>query len=486
MLWSQTTVSLKRAGKLSLEKVGQEEVQKLKDSVWLIQGNTNIYCDSAYLNKLTNSAKAFGHVRIIDIVDPVNIQSDYLEYDGNTRIAKLRNNVIMKDDSVTLYTNNLDYNRNTSVGGYFNGGKLVDAQNELDSEFGFYNTQTKGSEFFQNVVMENPEFDLETDTLYYNSLTSLARTKGKTLGITIDSDTLRTDKGLIYNRIKKYSEIYEGNISNVDFYIEAETIIANDSLQTYSAKQQIKMISKPDSLTIYGDQGNYSKLKKTALVYENAYLRKMMEGDSLFLSADTLYSNQFDESNKYLTAYHDVKMFKSNMQGVADSVSYNFSDSTIYMYVDPIIWAQDSQISADSINIEIKESKIDKMNLTKNSFVIQRDSAGNYNQVKGRNMIVYFDGSYISKTDVTGNGESIYHIKEATGAMSMNKIKCSNMTLYFRRSAVIEIRTYREVDGQVKPEFEIDPIDRRLRGFQWQLDRKPQLRQVARHLRYDR
>lgn len=486
MLWAQTTVSLKRAGKLSLEKIGQEEVQKLKDSVWLIQGNTNIYCDSAYLNKLTNSAQAFGHVRIIDKVDPVNIESEYLEYNGNSRIAKLRNNVVMKDDSVTLYTNNLEYNRNTSVGSYFKGGKLIDAQNELVSEFGFYNTQTKASEFYQNVVMENAEFDLETDTLFYNSLTSLARTEGRTVGITIDSDTLRTDKGLIYNRIKKYSEIYEGNISNVDFYIEAATIIANDSLQTYSASQQIKMISKPDSLTIYGDQGNYNKLKKTALVYENAYLKKIMEGDSLFLSADTLYSNQFDEMNKYLTAYHDVKMFKSNMQGAADSVSYNFSDSTIYMYVDPIIWAQDSQISADSINIEVRESKIDKMNLARNSFVIQRDSAGNYNQVKGRNMVVYFEDSYISKTDVTGNGESIYHIKEATGAMSMNKIKCSNMALYFRQSAVTEIRTYQEVDGQVKPELEIEPIDRRLRGFQWQIDRRPQLRQVARHLRYDR
>ncbi len=482
----QTTVSLKRAGTLSLEKIGNESVQKLKDSVVLIQGNTTIYCDSAYLNKLTNSARAFGHVKIIDIVDPLDIQSDYLEYDGNSRVAKLRSKVIMKDDSVTLYTDNLDYDRNTSVGNYFNGGKLIDAQNELESDFGYYYTATKKSEFFKNVVMVNADFNLETDTLYYNTLSSLARTKGRTIGITSDADTLRTNKGLIYNKKKRYSEIYEGNINSLDFYIEADTIVANDSLKLYTASQQIKMISKPDSLTIFGEKGNYHKIGKTALVYKNAYLRKMLEGDSLFMSADTLFSNQSDEANKYLTAYHDVKMFKSNMQGVADSVSYNFSDSTIYMFQDPVIWAQDSQITADSLNIEIRESKIDRMNLTKNSFVIQRDSAGNYNQVKGRNMVVFFEDSYISKTDVSGNGESIYHIKEATGAMSMNKIKCSNMALYFEKSAVTEIRTYREVDGQVKPEFEIEPIDKRLRGFIWNVDRKPELRQVARHLRYDR
>lgn len=482
MAWGQTKVTLKRAGKL----IGYGNEQSMKDSVVLIQGNTTIFCDSARLNKLTNSAKAYGHVRIIDTVDPVNIKSDYLEYDGNTRIARLRRNVVMKDDSVTLFTDFLDYNRNSEVGNYYNGGKLIDENNELTSDYGFYYTRTKEAEFFMKVDMVNPEFKLKTDTLYYNTNTSLARTKGKTEGITIDSDTLNTNKGLIYNRQKMYSEIYEGNVRNVDVYIEADTIVADDAAKIYSASQNIEMLSKADSLTVFGDKGTYKKSLKEAIVYENAYLRKLMEGDSLFISADTLYSNQFDPEAKYLTAYHNVKMFKSNMQGVADSVSYNFSDSTIYMYKDPAIWAENSQLTADSINIEVRDSKIYKMNLNVNSFVIQQDSASNFNQVKGKSMEVYFRDGFIHKTDVNGNGESIYYIKEATGAMSMNKMKCSNMALYFNRNSVTEIRTYKEVDGQVKPQLEIAPIDKKLRGFVWLEDRRPALRQVARHLRYDR
>ena len=93
---SQTEVKLKRAGFLAKVNIGKESVQRLKNDVWLVQGNTNIYCDSAYLNKETNSARAFGRVRIIDTVDPLHIESDYMEYDGNTRRAKLRNNVVMK------------------------------------------------------------------------------------------------------------------------------------------------------------------------------------------------------------------------------------------------------------------------------------------------------------------------------------------------------------------------------------------------------
>ena len=68
----------------------------------------------------------------------------------------------------------------------------------------------------------------------------------------------------------------------------------------------------------------------------------------------------------------------------------------------------------------------------------------------------------------------------------MNSMKCSNMALYFSQNTITEIRNYEQVDGQVKPEFEISRLDRRLRGFNWLGDEKPTLEQVARHLRYDR
>ena len=482
----QTTVRLEYAGRLTQEEVDGERIQKLIDSVWLVQGNTNIYCDSAYLNQQTNSARAFGHVRIIDKVDPLDISSDYLEYNGNQRIAYLRYNVVMKDDSTTLYTDNLDYDRNTRVGNYFQGGKLLDDTNELTSILGYYDSQTKQARFYDSVRMTNNEFYLETDTLFYNTLNTQSKTFGPTLGITTDGDTLQSNKGLIYNRQTRYAEVYYGRVYNDEFDIEADTLITNDSTKIYKAYQNIVMTSKEDSLTIFGDKARYDKLQNTALAYENAYLRKMMEGDSLFIKADTLYSDQSDPENKYLTAYHGAQLFKSNMQGIADSVSYNFSDSTIYMYTDPVIWSNDSQITADSINIEIVENKVHKMNLAIKSFVIAQDSAKHFNQVSGKTMEIFFKDGFVNRTDVNGNGESIYYVTDKTGAVTMNKLKCSDMRLYFENNEVTEIRTYVEVDGKLIPEFEIVPIDRRLRGFNWRIKEKPELKSIARHLRYDR
>lgn len=482
----QTTVRLKKAGRLTLDIIEGQSIQKLIDSVWLVQGNTNIYCDSAYLNKETNSAKAFGHVRIIDMVDSIDIESDFLEYDGNLKIAHLRNNVIAKDDSSTLYTDFLDYDRVSRIGHYFNGGKLVDPTTKLTSKRGFYNYITKASEFYDSVRMVNDEFYLETDTLFYNTLNGETRSLGTTLGVTADADTLTTDTGLVYNRQIRYAEVYYGRVFNDEFDIEADTLVTDDSLQVYSAFRNIVMTSKGDSMTIFGDKAKYDKINNTAIAYENSYLRKMMQGDSLFIKADTLFSDQSDPENKFLKAYHNVQLFKSNMQGIADSMSYNFTDSTIYMYQDPVIWSNDGQISADSISIEIKKDKIDKMNLAIKSFVISQDSSKNFNQISGKIMEIFFKDGFIHKTDVNGNGESIYFVVDETGALSMNKIKCSDMALYFEGNTVTEIRTYREVDGQVIPEFKILPVDRRLRGFNWRFRDKPKLRDIATHLRYDR
>ncbi len=485
-LIGQSTVRLVYAGKFKSVIIDGQSVTQLIDSVHLIQGTTEIFCDSANLYRITNSAQAYGNVRIIDTVDVMDVSSDYLEYNGNSRVAYLRENVIMKDDSATLYTNNLDYDRNTSVGNYFGGGRLIDDTNELTSKKGYYNSANKQAEFYDSVRMINEDFYLETDSLIYNTLNAKSQTYGPTLGITTEGDTLQSTKGLIYDKATRYAEVYSGRIFNNEFDIEADTLITNDSLQLYKAFGNITMFSKEDSMTIYGDKAIYDKANDTAIAYENSYMKTLMQGDSLFIKADTLFSDQSDPENKYLSAYHNVQLFKSNMQGIADSMIYNFTDSTIFMYQDPVIWSNSSQITADSINIEIVNDKVDKMNLAIKSFVISQDSAQNFNQVSGKTMEVYFQDGFVSRTDVNGNGESIYYVVDKAGATSMNKLKCSSMRLYFENNAVAEIRTYRDVDGQVIPQFEVKETDKILRGFNWRFSEKPKLRDIARYLRYDR
>jgi len=483
--FAQKTVTVKRAGSLKQVIIDGESVQKLVEDVWLLHESTNIKCDSAYFYKKTNSAKAFGNVRITDAEDGLNLRGEYMEYDGNGRVAKMRDKVIMLDDSASLYTDNLDFDRNKQIGYYYNGGKLVDSTTVLTSISGYYNTLTKASQFIDSVFLESPDYQLTTDTLNYSTLTKILVTRGETEAFTYDGDTLRTKVGLLYNSNLKYSEIYYGNITTAAYEIKADSIFANDVSQFYQAARNVRMESKEDSLTIFGEHMKYYRNQGKSIIYEDAYVRKLIQNDSLYIKGDTLISVQDTLANqKYLTAYKGVELFKSDMQGRADSIGYNLNDSTIYMYQDPIIWNVDSQIEADSINISISNNLIHRMDLTLNSFVITQDTVLNFNQVKGRNMKVFFDDGLITRTDINGNGESIYFaIDKKTGASSMNKVICSNMAIYFENNAVSELRMFSNVEGDYVPPIEITEPDTKLRGFNWQDESKPKLLDIALHLR---
>lgn len=484
----QTTITVKNADSFKPGVVNGRRVQKLIGNVQMVQENTNIYCDSAYLYTDINSATAFGHVRILDRVDSLDMSGEYLEYKGNTRVVEVRRNVILKDDSTTLYTNNLDYDRKTSIGYYFDGGKLVDSLNVLTSFRGYYNSQTKEAQFLDSVILDSPDMYLETDTLDYHTETENSRTRGRTWAVTADADTLSSNVGMLYQPRKKISEVYYGTIVTKAYEIVGDTLIANDSLKYYLGIQNVSLESFEDSLTIYAHRVRYDEPISRAKAYNQAYLRKMMNGDSLFIKADTLLSVQNEEDSvKYLSAYFNGQMYKSDMQANSDSIVYNLSDSTIYMYQDPVIWNVDSQISADSIRITTANNRIHRMYLVQNSFVISQDSARNFNQVKGRNMDVFFEEGFIRRTDVYGNGESIYFAGDAGGGpSSMNKLKCSNMRIYFSNNVVTELRTYREIDGRLIPAQEIQEPERLLRGFNWRISEKPTLRSMVRRQRYDR
>ena len=117
---------------------GANGFERLLGSVRMKNQNTLISCDSAHFFRTSNMAKLYGRVLIEDQEDPVTTRSTYAEYDGNTKLAKLRNKVVFTNGETTLYTDYLNYDRAQNIATYFNKGKVVDSTNVLTSERGRY------------------------------------------------------------------------------------------------------------------------------------------------------------------------------------------------------------------------------------------------------------------------------------------------------------------------------------------------------------
>ena len=109
------------------------------------------------------------------------------------------------------------------------------------------------------------------------------------------------------------------------------------------------------------------------------------------------------------------------------------------------------------------------------SFVISIDTLINYNQIKGRKMLVNFtDSSRIEKVTVEGNGESIYYaIDEKNTVTGMNRVQCGKMNINFKKNKVSKIAFLSKPDGKFIPPKEIKADDKELDGFRWRVAERP-------------
>ena len=454
--------------------------QKLIGDVKLVQDDTNIYGDSVILYRDRNVTEVFGKIVRIEKGDSITVTGGKLIYDGNQRLAEMRQKVVYRDPSMTLYTDYLDFDMKRNLAYYFEGGKLVDTTNVLTSRRGSYHTTSSLAAFKDSVVLDNPKYDLQSDTLEYNTRTKVAYTLGPTTIISSDSSIAYAEAGSEFKTAEKQSVFNIGTVETEAYVISADYLFVDDFRQQYLGQQNVEMVAKDNNVIITGDTAVYQRSTGRAVVFGNALMKRVMNLDTLYLRADTLVSIEDSiPAKERILAYNNVKIFREDLQGVSDSLAYRITDSVLYLYDEPVLWSNGNQINADSMHFEIRGGTIDALYTVDNSFVASVDTLENYNQIKGRDMKARFQNGAISRVDVYGNGESIYYILENDSLMvGMNRILSSDIRIDFVDQQVDMIHTRPQTEGSLIPPHEILPDNERLGGFNWQAERRPSRRAV--------
>ncbi|WP_165768251.1 OstA-like protein [Hymenobacter amundsenii] len=457
------------------------EIRKLLGNVSLRQGTTLLYADSMYQYLERNAIEAFSNVRIIQN-DTITITGDRGTYDGDTRKARMTGNVTLRDPRMTLTTQLLDYNLANNLAYYSTGGHLQDPKNTLDSQFGYYNTVSKVFSFKRNVKLLTPENTINTDTLQYNTISKVAyffgptRIKGK-------DKTLYAENGT-YNTATKVANFgRNAKIETPNYLLGGDQLFYNELTEYGVATGKVSMISKKDNLEIRGDVGRYWRAQGRAKVYGGRPVMRNINGqDTLYLAADTLVSIEGRPPlNKagVIYAYPQARIFRSDLQGRADSLTYDRQDSIIYLSHDPVLWNKNNQLTADSMEIRQRRGKVDQLRLFGHAFSIGQDTLLNFNQVKGRTMIAYFGEKAIKKIDVLGNAESLYYALEGDTAVSgVNRSLSATMALRFADSKLQTISLITNPEAKFIPPNELKAEEARLKDFRWRPEDRPTRRQT--------
>lgn len=183
----------------------------------------------------------------------------------------------------------------------------------------------------------------------------------------------------------------------------------------------------------------------------------------------------------YFVGWNHVLIFSDSMQGKCDSICYTRSDSMIRMIVKPISWAHASQITGDTILLQLDSSAMKSMYVPNNALVVSQSGppkAGLFNQVQGKTLTAWFKNNTITHILVTPESECIYYAKDESDAyMGVNQAKGDSMLVFFDDEKVTNIKLLHNTHQTVTPMEKVDIPNTKLSRFIWLIEDRPKTKE---------
>jgi len=448
------------------------------------------------------------------------IESDVGRYDSKVKLFRFSRNVNMYTDSVFIKTDALDYNTETSVAVFGSGTNAWRGANMLSSDAGVYNRAIEEFTFSRNVHVLTENQEAWSDTLVYDRALNNAEMLGNvelldtTRNVTavagymqyvdsLEKITMLRDPSVI--------AVFEQNESKDTVYVRGDELVywtvprcevsENEVTKSETRLNDLKI----DPVTEYRRKA-YEAAKSAA---EEARKKKEEEDPNFAASrpkggpyvapvvdlgpilqipdslatpaADSLAVGDSlsvaDDSTKigFLLGLKNVKVFRRDMQVVCDSLAYTDLDSLVRLYRAPIVWNEiRRQYSADSITVVLKNRALEKASLMSNAFIVVQEDSICFDQIKGTEMMAYFDSTgALSRFDSMGGASGLFFLEEKGAFATVNKFEAKMLTATFVNGNINDLNYFETVKSDAYPAVQLKKDERILKGFEWQPEKRP-------------
>ena len=171
----------------------------------------------------------------------------------------------------------------------------------------------------------------------------------------------------------------------------------------------------------------------------------------------------------------NVRIFRSDLQVRCDSMRYCDLDSIARFYKDPIIWNEENrQFFSDSLAVLVKESRADRASLMSEAFVVTQEDSLLYDQIKGAEIIAFFDTtSALKRFDALGGATTLFYLEENGKLATVNKIECKMLSGNFKEGKLDRMHYYDQPKNDAYPVVQFPKEDRYFKGFRWNPELRP-------------
>ncbi len=435
--------------------------ERINPDAWILVGDVRfrrdsmyMYCDSAHYFQKKNAFQAFGNVRM-EQGDTLFLYGDYLDFDGETNLARVRNNVRLVDKNSVLETDSLDFDRNVNLGYFFNYGELFDGESTLVSYYGEYSVNTKDAVFTDDVALEHPDFRILSDTLAYNTASRVAGIVGPT-NIYVNDSEVYSERGR-YNTVTRQaflldrSVLYNGNKSVV-----ADSIFYDSATGYSELFGNINYDDKQNRNLLLGEYAYMNELVDSAYVTGRALVVDYSQKDSLFAHADTIwavsYNLETDSLYRQVKAYNRVRAWGERMQAVCDSLVFDSRDTCITMYKDPVLWNDKTQLLGEVVKVYMDSTSIDWVHVINQTLYAEPVDTVNYNQIKGQEMKFFFTEGKLAEMQVVGSVGIVFYPLDSDGSyIGMNTTEAGRAIAYVVDGEVDRVVVPKQAKGIFYP-----------------------------------
>lgn len=487
----------------SLSFKGNEKIADLFGDVVMVNNDQKLFTERLNYDMNTKIAKYFTGATLTDGDRQLTSKKGYYYVDSD--VAFFKDSVMIVDPEFELRTDTLKFDTKTKVATFLAPTLITQGESKIYCESGFYDTEQGVAEFTKNAQYQKAEQKATADIIRYDGTKKEVTLTGNALFIDgtkqATADQIRYDEANDITYLEGNAHFQDGDQdikSDVIKYDAKADVFTTDGRSKIVDQAQILEADRVDydseggmgrafgnvvwvdttsNIRIECEQADYNKETDYLMATGGRpFMTALIDLDTFYMTSDTLVSERKseDDSTRILYAYRDVRILKSDLQAICDSLVYSAADSIFEFYENPIIWSDTSQFSADTVRMRLDSGKIDKILMNQNAFIINTTDEFYYNQIKGKDITAFFEENELRRMHVEGNAESVYYAQDDYRAyIGVNKTVCSEMLLYFGNNKVDRIKFMTAPKGSMLPMGQTNHNTLRMPGFRWETERRP-------------
>ena len=436
-----------------------------RNSVHLMSDTQEAWCDSLYFNRNTSDIQMYGNVQMTDTTRNVYALAGKLDY-----VDTLSTVTLTRDPAVITVTE--EDSRKDTV--YFGADTLIHYTRqmfELDSL-----TIAEAAVRKQNLDIDPvTEFRRKAAEEAAKKAEEAAANDPNKIAQKAAQERAEAEKRAAEEAARKAEAARAARDSIARRDSIAAAAAAMDSLAVTDTSALPDTLSGTDSLRLSSPADSLSISDSLTFVSDSLAVSDSLSVSDSLAAADSIASPDTTKIG-FVVALRNVKIYRKNMQVVCDSLLYSDLDSLARLFREPAIWNEiTQQYNADSISVVIRNNAMEKASLMSNAFIHIQEDTAHYDQIKGAEMMAYFSGDgELSRFDALGGASALFYIEENDALATVNKKDSKMLSAIFKDGNINRIYYFDTAVSDAYPTVQLSEEDRKLKGFNWTPERRPE------------